>query len=102
MSWSARIEHVDGGLAIQFAEPLSRLTMTSDTAAHFASLLAIEARHQMAGLVRTLDGDRRTASTASLVPAVLPFTVIGAHALCCDCDPCLNGDPSKLESGGGA
>ena len=57
MSWSARIEHVEGGLAISFAEPLSRPTMTNDTAAHFASLLAVEARSQVAGVVRTLEAE---------------------------------------------
>ena len=83
MSWSARIEHVDGGLAIQFAEPLSRLTMTSDVAAHFASLLAIEARHRLVGVVRTLEAENKQNGVT---------VDDDDHVLMCTCDSCLNGD----------
>ena len=55
MSWAAHIIHTDGGLAIQFAEPTTRLDMTPDVAAHLASLLAVEARQRMTGVVRTLE-----------------------------------------------
>lgn len=77
MTWAAHIEHTAGGLAITFAEPLQRLDITADVAAHLASLLAVEARHRLAGVVRTLEA-------AAPTPAV-------RHVLCCDCDPCLNG-----------
>jgi len=73
VTWSARIEHTSSGLALTFPEPLSRLDMSNDVAAHLASLLAIEARQQVAGVVRTLTIER------------------SKHPLCCDCENCLNG-----------
>ncbi|HVY26962.1 MAG TPA: hypothetical protein VHB79_10430 [Polyangiaceae bacterium] len=79
MSWSARIEHVDGGLAIQFAEPLSRLQMTNDVAAHFAALIAIEARSQVAGVGRTLETERP-----------LCIHTADAHPHFCDCLDCMS------------
>ena len=58
MSWAARIEHTEGGLRLRFATPTTTLDMTSETAAHLASLIAIEARSQVAGVVRTLSDQR--------------------------------------------
>jgi len=55
MTWSARIEHTPAGLALTFGAPLSRLDMAPDVAAHLASLLAVEARHRLAGVVSTLE-----------------------------------------------
>lgn len=54
MSWSAHLQHTPTGLALTFAEPVSRLDMTADVAAHLASLLAVEARHRMRGVVAAL------------------------------------------------
>ena len=96
MSWSAHLQHTATGLAIVFAGPVTRLDMTSDTAAHFASLLALEARHRLAGVVRALGGDRQDGAAACVSPEKLEnkaVAVIGnLHPLCCDCDNCLNGD----------
>jgi len=80
MSWGARIEHTAGGLATTFAELLTRVDMSADVAAHFASLIAIEARHHVAGVARALEAE-------STSPAPL-----ARHVLCCDCSACLNGD----------
>ena len=82
MSWAARIEHTPAGLALTFGAPLSRLDMTADVAQHLASLLAVEARHRLAGVVRALGAEN--GSHAVLVRE--------RHPLCCDCEPCLNGD----------
>lgn len=82
MSWSARIEHTPAGLALTFGAPLSRLDMAPDVAQHLASLLAVEARHRLAGVVRTLTAEN---SSTSVVRS-------GTHPLCCDDDCCLNGD----------
>lgn len=57
MSWSARLTYTSTGLAIVFAGPVSRLDMTPDVAQHFASLIAIEARQHVAGVVRTLEAE---------------------------------------------
>ncbi len=108
MSWGARIEHTAGGLAITFAQPLSRLDMSADVAAHFASLIAIEARHHVAGVVRTLEAENGSTSVVpmrvqpktrqtelnSFMPKNKPNRVTDGHEhpLCCDCDHCLNGD----------
>jgi hypothetical protein len=59
-----------------------RLDIAPDVAAHLASLLAVEARHRLAGVVRTLE-----AENASMRVEPTP-----AHALQRDCEPCLNGD----------
>ncbi len=82
MTWSARIEHTPAGLALTFGAPLSRLDMAPDVAEHLASLLAVEARHRLAGVVRTLGVENACAS-------VQPTS---DHALQCDCEICLNGD----------
>lgn len=70
------------------------------------SLLAVEARSRMAGVVRTLEAengshavvrrqaavDRQNGASDSFMAENMPVQVIGnAHPLCCDCDPCLNG-----------
>ncbi len=80
MSWSAHLTHTPTGLALTFATPVDRLDMTAEVAEHFASLIAIEARARVAGVVRTL------AAETSLIRVQH-----GSHPLCCDCDPCLNG-----------
>ena len=82
MSWSAHLQHTDTGLAIVFAGPVSRLDLAPDVAAHLARLLAVEARHHVAGVVRTLKAENNGASVERTL----------AHPLCCDCEPCLNGD----------
>ncbi len=76
MSWSAHLQHTEAGLALTFAAPISRLDMAPDVAAHLASLLAVEARHRMRGVV---------------VELARPVPVKSGHPLCCDCDTCLNG-----------
>ena len=81
MTWSARIEHTSGGLALTFGAPLSRLDMAPDVAEHLASLLAVEARARMTSVVRTLETENGS-------HAVLRGD---AHPNCCDCDGCLNG-----------
>jgi hypothetical protein len=55
----------------------ARLGTTDDL-----SLLAIEARSQVAGVVRTLTAEN---ASTSLLP-------MQGHPNCCDCDGCLNGD----------
>lgn len=77
MSWQARIEHTADGIALTFGAPLARLDMAPDVAAHLASLLAVEARHRMAGVVRALEAE--------------PVLGDDAHPLCCDCLNCMNG-----------
>lgn len=72
MSWSAHIQHTPQGLALTFPEPLSRLDMTSEVAAHLASLLAVEARQRMAGVVRALEAEN---TAVRFQPG---------HPLCCD------------------
>src|SRR5688572_12293926 len=57
MTWQAHLQHTSTGLAIQFATPVDRLDMTPDVAQHFASLIAIEARARVAGVVRTLEAE---------------------------------------------
>lgn len=79
MTWSAHLTHTETGLAITFAAPVSRLDLTPDVAEHFASLIAIEARARVAGVVR------------SLVAAFPTERDSSRHPLCCDCDECLNG-----------
>jgi len=81
LSWSARIEHTPAGLALTFGAPLSRLEMAPDVAQHLASLLAVEARQRLAGVVRTLEAENSSIRVEH-----------GSHPLCCDCEPCLNGD----------
>lgn len=85
MSWSAHLQHTETGLAIVFAGPVSRLDMDPATAAHLASLLAIEARHRMLGVVAVLNTERLENKQLYVEQSL-------AHPLCCDCDPCLNGD----------
>lgn len=121
MTWHAHLQHTDTGLALTFAQPVTRLDMTADVAAHLASLLAIEARHRMAGVVGTLFNiqlaenkqNRVTRGLAGLNPVRaenkqnalarrqsqsqsqkrLYITSRDArHPHFCDCDPCLNGD----------
>lgn len=82
MSWSAHLQHTDTGLAIVFAGPVSRLDLTPDVAEHFASLIAIEARARVAGVVRQLE-----------LEASRPVELAGdVHPIFCNCDGCLNGD----------
>jgi hypothetical protein len=108
MTWSARIEHTPAGLALTFGAPLSRLDMSADVAAHLASLLAVEARHRLAGVVSTLVAENACTSAVRMRPKpktsqTHPNTELAenkqfyvgqnlAHALQCDCDLCLNGD----------
>lgn len=80
MSWSARIEHTDGGLRLRFPEPLTTLDMTNDVAEHLATLLAVEARSPVRGVVRALEAQ-----------SMLYVDTGATHPLCCDCDGCLNG-----------
>ena len=58
MTFHAHLQHTETGLAIVFAGPVSRLDMAPDVAAHLASLLAIEARHRMLGVVAVLNTER--------------------------------------------
>jgi hypothetical protein len=81
VSWSAHLQHTETGLAIVFAGPVSRLDLTPDVAEHFASLIAIEARHRLAGVVRTLEAKK-----------TLCIRSADVHPIFCTCDPCLNGD----------
>jgi hypothetical protein len=93
VSWAAHIEHTAGGLAITFAEPLSRLDMTADVAAHLASLLAVEARQRMTGVVRTLEAENGShAVERSQKRLYIGSADTSSHPLCCDRDPCLNGE----------
>ncbi len=57
MSFSAHLTHTPTGIAITFAAPVSRLDLDPSVAAHLASLLAIEARARLAGVVRTLEAE---------------------------------------------
>lgn len=54
MTWPVHLQHTEAGLALTFAAPISRLDMAPDVAAHLASLLAVEARHRMRGVVAEL------------------------------------------------
>ncbi len=101
MSWQARIEHTPAGLALTFGAPLSRLDMAPDVAQHLASLLAVEARHRLAGVVRTLEAENSQLYVGQRLPdycaaaaenACTSVVPTSAHPLCCDCDDCLNGD----------
>jgi hypothetical protein len=77
MSFHAHLQHTETGLAIVFAGPVSRLDMAPDVAAHLASLLAVEARHRMRGVVAELAAPRALAAH---------------HCLQCDCDSCIHGE----------
>lgn len=86
MSWVLRIENQPDGLRLRFPEPLSTLDMTPDVAQHLASLLAVEARHRMLGVVAVLNTER-------LVNKQNRVTADDDdHVLMCTCDSCLNGD----------
>ena len=120
MTFTLRIEHQPDGLRLRFPEPLATLDMSSETASHLASLLAVEARSRLVGVVRTLE-TRRTgddgfnpvraenASTSVVRMLPQPKTPIkhsdrewlenkairvqdGSHLLCCTCDRCLHGE----------
>lgn len=80
MTWSAHLQRTETGLAIVFAGPVSRLDLTPHVAEHFASLIAIEARSRLLGVVRTLEAEKP-----------LYVHTADAHPLSCDCDSCLNG-----------
>ena len=104
MTWLARIEHTPDGLALTFGAPLSRLDMAPDVAQHLASLLAVEARHRMRGVVAAVEitqklGNSRAPHRATDVVgaenASTSPVVRHGHPLCCDCDHCLNGDQDK-------
>lgn len=96
MTWSARIVHTPAGLALTFGAPLSRLDMSADVAQHLASLLAVEARHRMRGVVsaveKTEELRRFPYRTENLNDSDLRGTAPRSHPLCCDCSACLNGD----------
>ena len=95
MTWSAHLQHTETGLALTFAEPTSRLDMSADVASHLASLLAVEARHRLAGVVRTLGAENSQLyvgqTLAHAENACTSAVRTSAHALQCDCDGCLNG-----------
>ena len=82
MTWSARIEHTPAGLALTFGAPLNRLDMAPDVAQHLASLLAIEARHRLTGVVRTLEAENGSHAVVRS----------GAHCLQCECSACMHGE----------
>lgn len=84
MSFQAHITHTPTGLAITFAESVRRLDMAPDVAAHLASLIAIEARQRMLGVVSATE---KTSEPRGVVSA--PESI---HPHFCDCDPCLNGE----------
>lgn len=86
MSWALRIEHQPDGLRLRFPEPLATLDMTSETAQHLASLLAIEARHRLQGVVAEL------AAPVELLTPNRRF-----HPTYCNDDCCLNGDHHARE-----
>lgn len=105
MSFALRIEHPPaGGLRLRFAEPVSTIDMTSETAAHLGSLLAVEARQRLVGVVRTLEaengsravarcrlrGDRQNGVSECFLPKNMPVRVIGAHPHFCDCLDCMS------------
>jgi hypothetical protein len=92
VTWQAHLQHTDTGLAIVFAGPVSRLDLAPDVAAHLASLLAIEARHRLAGVVLSLETDRPSRHSVPFSAENDPVAPLDGHPLCCDCDDCLNGD----------
>jgi hypothetical protein len=92
MTWNAHLTHTPTGLALTFAEPISRLDMTPDVAEHLASLIAVEARHAMRGVLSTLEaesGSRAVVQRGSQKRLYICTT--DAHPLCCDCLNCMNG-----------
>ena len=91
MTWAARLTHTPTGLALTFGEPVSRLDMAPDVAQHLASLLAVEERHRMRGVVAELD-DHQSAVLPGNPEQSRSVRLIGGHPLCCDCEPSLNGD----------
>lgn len=110
MSWAARIEHTPDGIALTFGAPLARLDMAPEVAEHLASLLAVEARRRLAGVVSTLAAEtgshavvvrRQAAQGVGLLRSVdncenthdygFLTTVEENHPLCCDCLDCMNG-----------
>jgi hypothetical protein len=88
MTWHAHLTHTPTGLALTFAEPISRLDMTPDVAEHLASLLAVEARHVLLRVVGKLEAEN--GSRAVVVSN-------DGHARFCVCLACTNGLP---ENGG--
>jgi hypothetical protein len=90
--WALRIEHQPDGLRLRFPEPLATLDMTSETAAHLASLLAVEARHRMRGVVAGLSEPPTRPNSEIIRDSELCCTAQQSRPLCCDCEPCLNGD----------
>jgi hypothetical protein len=102
MTWHAHLQHTGTGLALTFAEPVSRLDMTPEVAQHLASLLAVEARQRLLGVVRTLEAKNSQLYVGDSVVHTLKTSVrensqlyVGqsmAHPHFCDCDECLNGD----------
>jgi len=85
VSWAAHLQHTETGLAIVFAGPVSRLDLTPEVAEHFASLIAIEARHRLRGIVSAVE------NIQNLNDSALRHAARQSHPLCCDCDTCLNG-----------
>ncbi len=88
MTWQARIEHTPAGIALTFGAPLSRLDMSADVAQHLASLLAVEARHRMRGIVADYCAVAAENASTSVV-------AMHGHPNCCDCDNCLHSDGGK-------
>ena len=80
MTFALRIEHQPSGLRLRFAQPTTTLDMSADVAQHLASLLTIEARSQVTGVVRTLELENGSRAAES-----------DAHAHFCDCLDCLGG-----------
>lgn len=90
--WALRIEHQPDGLRLRFPEPLATLDMTSETAAHLASLLAVEARHRLRGVVAALDDHQTAGVSANPEHSRAVELITARHPLCCDDDCCLNSD----------
>lgn len=88
--------------------PLARCGKQAEKLSWLASLLAVEARHRLAGVVRTLEAENAGTSALRMLPqpktsqthsraelaknSCVPVEPASAHPLCCDCEPCLNGD----------
>lgn len=82
MTWQAPPHHTETGLAITFAQRVSRLDLTPDVAEHFASLIAIEPTSACSAWW----------ARSSLKKGYRALFVRDVHSLCCDCDACLSGE----------
>jgi hypothetical protein len=65
-------------------------TLEAENGSHAAPQLHGRKRLYI-GAADPLEGDRQNAPSDTLLPKNMPIQVIGRHALCCDCDDCLNG-----------